>query len=209
MSNYTNKTTITGHKSAVTTDIVTEARKTLVIGTIILPDPEEFKESEAFRKLKKLPFKDLKNKLLLINGPNLNMLGKRDPAVYGIFTLTDVEELSVKTALSHGYDMDCFQSNYEGAIIGKIHEAMNKYDGIVINPGAFTHYSYAIYDAIDLCGLPVIEAHISDISMREDFRKVSVLAPACCGQVKGYGIESYSRAVILLCDIIEKRIKQE
>ncbi|MHB1483981.1 MAG: type II 3-dehydroquinate dehydratase [Saccharofermentanales bacterium] len=162
--------------------------------------------TDAFKKLKKLTFEDIKFKILLINGPNLNMLGKRDPAVYGKFTLADVEELSVKTAFARGYQMDCFQSNHEGSIIDKIHDAMDKYDGIVINPGAFTHYSYAIYDAIDLCGIPVIETHISDISAREDFRKVSVLEPACCGQVKGYGIESYVRATNLLCDIIEKRL---
>lgn len=186
--------------------IVTETRKTLIKGTIMLPDPDEFKMTDAFIKLKKLSFEDVKFKLLLINGPNLNMLGKRDPAVYGNFTLADVEELSVNTAFSRGYEMECFQSNYEGAIIEKIHESICKFDGIVINPGAFTHYSYAIFDAIDLCGIPVIEAHISDISMREDFRRISVLAPACCGQVKGFGIESYSRAVNLLCDTIEMRL---
>lgn len=180
--------------------------KTLVKGTIILPAKEGFKITDAFKKLKKLTFEDIKFKILLINGPNLNMLGKRDPAVYGNFTLADAEELSVKTAFARGYQMDCFQSNHEGAIIDKIHEAIGKYDGIVINPGAFTHYSYAIHDAIELCGIPVVETHISDISQREEFRRVSVLEPACCGQVKGYGIESYSRATNLLCDIIEMRL---
>lgn len=184
-----------------------KVKKTLVKGTITLPKVEESAVPAAFLKLKKITFDQLKFTLLLINGPNLNMLGKRDPEQYGTFTLADVEKISVETAFSRGYKMDCFQSNYEGAIIEKIHEAMDKYDGIVINPGAFTHYSYAILDAIDLCGLPVIETHISDISNREEFRRISVLAPACCGQVKGMGLQSYPHAVRLLCDLIEKRLQ--
>jgi len=163
--------------------------------------PVEISE-KYFRK-----FDDLKLKILLINGPNLNMLGKRDPEVYGTFTLADTEKLSIETAFERGFKLDCFQSNYEGAIIEKIHDAMDEYDGIIINPGAFTHYSYAISDAIDLCGLPVVETHISDISKREDFRKLSVLASVCCSQIKGLGIKSYKRGVEILCDIIEAHIR--
>ena len=150
----------------------------------------------------------MKLKILLINGPNLNMLGKRDPKVYGTFTLADAEKLSVDTAFSRGFKLDCFQSNYEGAIIEKIHDSIGLYDGIIINPGAFTHYSYAIADAIELCGLPVVETHISDISKREDFRKLSVVTPVCCSQVKGLGIMSYKKAVEILCDFIEAHIKK-
>ncbi len=182
-------------------------KKPLTKGSITLPKLEELNVTAAFEKLKKVSFSELKFSLLLINGPNLNMLGKRDPAQYGTFTLADVEKLAVDTAFSRGYKMECFQSNYEGAIIEKIHAAMNEADGIVINPGAFTHYSYAILDAIDLCGLPVIEAHISDISSRESFRRISVLSSACCGQIMGFGIESYSRAIHLLCDTIGKLLK--
>jgi 3-dehydroquinate dehydratase-2 len=152
----------------------------------------------------KKTFEDLKLNLLLINGPNLNMLGRRDPAQYGTFTLRDVEEQSTAAANARGYKLDCFQSNHEGAIIDRIHESMGLCDGIVINPGAFTHYSYAIYDALELCGMPVVEIHISDISKREDFRRVSVISPACVAQVKGMGIAGYSRAIHILCDTIEK-----
>lgn len=153
---------------------------------------------------KKKTFEDLHFELLLINGPNLNMLGRRDPAQYGTFTLRDVEQLSAGTATARGYKLDCFQSSYEGAIIDRIHESMGVCDGIVINPGAFTHYSYAIYDALELCGIPVVEIHISDISKREEFRRISVISPACIAQVKGLGIAGYERAIHILCDAIEK-----
>ena len=186
---------------------VTIGKETMTKGSVSLPDPGGFKETAAFGKLKKLSFHELKFSLLLINGPNLNMLGRRDPAQYGSFTLADVEKISTEAAFSRGYKLECFQSNHEGAIIDKIHEAMTRVDGIVINPGALTHYSYAILDAIDLCGLPVIETHISDISGREAFRRISVTSPACCGQIMGLGIESYPRAVHLLCDTIEKLLR--
>ena len=143
-------------------------------------------------------------RLLLINGPNLNMLGRRDPTQYGTFTLQDVERRSTDAAQARGYRLECFQSNHEGAIIDRIHDAMDKTDGIVINPGAFTHYSYAIYDALELCGLPVVEIHISDIARREAFRQNSVVSPACIAQVKGLGIDGYDRAIHILCDSIER-----
>lgn len=154
-------------------------------------------------KSQKIKLNDLNKKLLLINGPNLNMLGKRSPEHYGIFTLEDVESLCIKKAQTRGYLLHCFQSNYEGEIIDKIHEAMGECKGIVINPAAFTHYSYAIHDALELCGLPVVEIHISDIDNREDFRKNSVIKPACVAQVKGMGIKGYERALDILCDTIE------
>jgi 3-dehydroquinate dehydratase II len=143
-------------------------------------------------------------RLLLINGPNLNMLGRRDPTQYGIFTLQDVEKRSTEAARARGYSLDCFQSNHEGAIIDRIHETMDRIDGIIINPGAFTHYSYAIFDALELCGQPIVEIHISDIARREAFRRISVLSPACIAQVKGLGIAGYERAVHILCDAIER-----
>lgn len=188
-------------------DTVTTISKTLTKGSITLPGNDKSHGTTAMEKLKKVSFDELKFSILLINGPNLNMLGKRDPKQYGTFTLADVEKLSVETAFSRGYKLECFQSNYEGAIIEKIHSAMSTVDGIVINPGAFTHYSYAILDAIDLCGLPAIETHISDISIREPFRRISVIEPACCGQVMGLGINSYTQAIHLLCDTIEKLMK--
>lgn len=165
------------------------------------------KKAQSIKTPKK--FDELKLKLLLLNGPNLNMLGKRDPKQYGTFTLREAESQAGKAAFSRGYKLDCFQSNHEGAIIDKIHEAQEGYDGIVINPGALTHYSYAIRDAIELCPLPVVETHISDISKREEFRSISVTAPVCCACIKGLGIKSYSKAIEVLCDIIEKNISNE
>lgn len=153
-------------------------------------------------------FEELKFKLLLINGPNLNMLGRRDPEYYGKITLKDVEEQSAERALSRGFKLDCYQSNHEGAIIDRIHQAMDECDGIIINPGAYTHYSYAIHDALELCALPVIEVHISDISSREDFRRISVTKTACIAQVKGLGINSYLKGIDILCDSIEKNLNR-
>lgn len=167
-------------------------------GSEIKPHAKHFKK-----------FDDLKLKILLINGPNLNMLGKRDPEIYGTFTLLDVERETYQAAFARGFNIEFFQSNYEGAIIEKIHDAMERYDGIIINPGAFTHYSYAIADAIGLTGLPCVETHISDISQREDFRKISVVSPVCIHQVKGLGIKSYTKAVGILCDYIEAHINNK
>jgi 3-dehydroquinate dehydratase-2 len=187
----------------------TVKEKDIVSGTLTIEEDSFVKNLDILQKRKPLKsFEDMKFSLLLINGPNLNMLGKRDPEHYGSFTLADVEKLSYDTAFLRGYKLESFQSNYEGAIIEKIHEAISRHDGIVINPGAFTHYSYAIYDALELCSLPVVEAHISDIASREDFRKISVISPACIAQIKGLGIESYSRAINVLCDTIEKIIKR-
>ncbi|MGI6033098.1 MAG: type II 3-dehydroquinate dehydratase [Coriobacteriales bacterium] len=139
-------------------------------------------------------------KFLLMNGPNLNMLGVREPEIYGRRTLADIEHDVVAYAAEKGIEMDCFQSNHEGALIDTIQQSMGVYDGIVYNPGAHTHYSYAIHDAITSVTTPVVEVHISDISRREDFRKTSVLVDACIGQVKGLGWEGYLRGVDMLLE---------
>jgi 3-dehydroquinate dehydratase-2 len=141
--------------------------------------------------------------LLLLNGPNLNMLGRRDPRQYGTFTLADVEAQTRLHALALGYSLDCFQSNHEGDLVDRIQQAIGQYAGILLNAGALTHYSYALRDAIDLCGLPVMEIHISDILKREPFRQISVIHPVCCGQVAGFGIDSYRLATEQLCRILE------
>ncbi len=130
-------------------------------------------------------------KILVINGPNLNLLGKREPEIYGSETLDEILEWLTATAEAKGHGLEHFQSNHEGAIIDRLHEAMGQADGIIINPGAFTHYSYAIRDAITAMGIPTVEVHLSDIHSREDFRKISVIAPACVGQVSGLGKEGY------------------
>ena len=141
-------------------------------------------------------------KILLMNGPNLNLLGVREPEVYGSTTLADIEEMFRAYAAEQGVEqVECFQSNHEGALIDKIHESMGVFDGIVYNPGAHTHYSYAIHDAITSVTTPVVEIHISDISKRkEEFRHHSVLVDACIGQVKGLGAQGYPRALDMLLE---------
>lgn len=129
-------------------------------------------------------------KIIVINGPNLNMLGKREPGIYGNETLDDLI-IYVKDKFKDNVDIEFFQSNHEGCIIDKLHEANEKFDGVVINPGAFTHYSYAIHDAIKSISTRVVEVHISNIHKREEFRQKSVTASACIGQISGFGFESY------------------
>lgn len=145
---------------------------------------------------------DPRPRLLLLNGPNLDMLGRRSKSHYGDFTLADAVAAARETADGLGYDLDDFQSNYEGALIEAIHAAMGVHRGIVINAGAFTHYSYALHDAIELCGLPVLEVHISDIHKREAWRHVSVILPACAGQIAGLGMASYTEGVRRLCGLL-------
>lgn len=143
-------------------------------------------------------------RILLMNGPNLNLLGQREPEVYGTTTLADIEEMFTAYAAERGIEAECFQSNWEGALIDKIHASMGVFDGIVYNPGAHTHYSYALHDAISSVTTPVVEIHISDISKRkEEFRHHSVLADACIGQVKGLGPQGYLRAFDLLLEHLE------
>ncbi len=135
-----------------------------------------------------------------MNGPNLNMLGVRDPAIYGSDTLASIEQMVVDYGRDRGVEVECFQSNHEGALIDKLHEAHGKFDGIVYNPGAHTHYSYALHDAVECIDVSVVEIHISDISKREEFRRTSVIAPACIAQVKGMGKDGYLRALDILME---------
>ena len=134
-------------------------------------------------------------KFLIINGPNLNLLGQREPGIYGKSTYADLCALIGDYAVEKGAQADFFQSNHEGAIIDTIHAAQGVYDAIVINPGAYTHYSYAILDALKAVDVPAYEVHISHIDQREPFRAVSVTAPACVGQIYGLGFEGYLRAM--------------
>lgn len=140
-------------------------------------------------------------RILLMNGPNLDMLGIREPDVYGSATLRDLEDMAYAYAQAKGISLFCFQSNSESELIGKIHGARGIFDGIVYNPGAHTHYSYALRDAIGGVDVPVVEVHISDVDAREPFRAISVIAPACVAQVKGLGFEGYCRAIDILCEI--------
>lgn len=134
-------------------------------------------------------------KILVINGVNLNMLGLREPEIYGGETMQDLENKISAYSKSIGVEVDFFQSNFEGEIVEKIHSAMGTYDGAVINPGAFTHYSYAIHDAIKSVNVPFVEVHISNIYGREEFRHKSVTAAACVGQISGFGFKGYELAI--------------
>ncbi|MFT4142111.1 MAG: type II 3-dehydroquinate dehydratase [Bacillus sp. (in: firmicutes)] len=139
-------------------------------------------------------------KLLLVNGPNLNRLGVREVNVYGKGTLATLEADMKQEAETMGVELECFQSNHEGAIIDIIHEAEDIYEGIILNPGAFTHYSYAIRDAIASISIPVIEVHISNIHQRESFRHESVTAAVCAGQIVGFGFYGYKLALFALME---------
>ena len=134
-------------------------------------------------------------RILVINGPNLNMLGKREPDIYGHETLADLCDKIKAYGQKKGIQIECFQSNHEGDIIDKIHSAELDADGIVINPAAFTHYSYAILDALKSISLPAVEVHISDISKREAFRQHSVTKDGCVAQISGYGFDGYLMAI--------------
>ncbi|MGN0386596.1 MAG: type II 3-dehydroquinate dehydratase [Lachnospiraceae bacterium] len=141
-------------------------------------------------------------KLLIINGPNLNFLGIREKAVYGTMNYDYLLEMIAKKGEEIGAAIEVFQSNHEGAIIDRIQDAyFDGTEGIVINPGAYTHYSYAIHDALQSVTMPKIEIHISNIMEREDFRKVSVTAPACDGQIYGKGLEGY---LIAIDEVVKK-----
>ncbi|MDE6059548.1 MAG: type II 3-dehydroquinate dehydratase [Clostridia bacterium] len=134
-------------------------------------------------------------KLLILNGVNLNLTGKREKDVYGVETLDDINRELQAHAKKNGYSVDCFQSNLEGELCTQIQNAEGKYDGIVLNAGAFTHYSLAIRDAIAAVSLPVVEVHMSNVHAREEFREKSVLTEVCKGEILGFGKNSYLLAM--------------
>jgi 3-dehydroquinate dehydratase II len=137
-----------------------------------------------------------KMKILVIHGPNLNILGYRNKKYYGDRTLDELNSMIENKAHEFKYEVDIFQSDYEGDILGKLHVALHgEYDGVIINAGAYTHYSIAIRDAIEALEIPVIEVHLSNIYGREEFRKTSVIAPVCSGQITGFGPYSYILAL--------------
>ena len=139
--------------------------------------------------------------ILFINGPNLNLLGKRESEIYGNESLDQLIAWVTKQINTKENDIHWFQSNSEGKIIDKLHWALdNKMDGIIINPGAYTHYSIAIRDAISSIKIPTVEVHLSDIENREDFRRISVIKDVCISQITGLGKDGYLRAVSLLID---------
>lgn len=139
-------------------------------------------------------------KLLILNGPNINMLGIREKAIYGSETFENLIQLCHDTADKYGIEIECFQSNHEGALVDKIQESYQKVDGIVFNPGAYTHTSIALLDALKAVMIPCIEVHISDVSKRENYRQISYVREACFKTITGQGIKGYQKAIELFAE---------
>ena len=145
-------------------------------------------------------------KILVINGPNINMLGIREPGIYGKGSFSDLLALLEETAAALHLEVEQFQSNHEGHIVDKIQWAYGNVDGIVINPAAYTHTSIAILDALKAVSIPTVEVHISDVDSREEFRRISYAGLACCKTIKGHGLEGYREAIIYLDHLLNHKI---
>ena len=144
-------------------------------------------------------------KILIINGPNLNMLGIREPEKYGNLTLADIEKELFASSFELGIDIELFQSNAEGEIIDKIQSTLGVFNGIVINPGGYTHTSVAIRDAISAVNVPTVEVHLTNISAREEFRHKSLISPVCIGQIAGFGKNSYKLGLKAINDYLNSK----
>ena len=148
-------------------------------------------------------------KIMVIQGPNINMLGKRERKVYGVMTMDDIHEQMKAVAEQAGVGIEFFQSNFEGEIVDKIQECLGEFDGIIINPAAYTHTSIAIRDALSSVNLSAIEVHISNIYQREEFRHKSLVAPVCAGHIAGFGPIGYHLAMIGMLQIFEQIKRME
>jgi 3-dehydroquinate dehydratase-2 len=138
--------------------------------------------------------------ILVLHGPNLNLLGRREPHIYGSLTLAEIDQRLVELGQELGVEVRTFQSNSEGTLIDALHEARNWAAGVIFNPGGYTHTSVALRDAVAAIGLPVVEVHLSNIQAREEFRRVSLISPVCLGTIAGFGWQSYALALRLLAD---------
>lgn len=148
-------------------------------------------------------------KILVIHGPNLNLLGEREPGVYGGDSYEAVNDAIIVRAMKCDMQCEVFQSNHEGEIIDTLHLARKNYDGVILNAGAYTHYSYAIRDAISAIKIPVVEVHMSNIHAREEFRHHSVISSVCAGQIAGFGKASYLLAVDALAEVFKKEKEEK
>ena len=144
-------------------------------------------------------------KLLVLNGPNLNMTGRREPEIYGARSLDEIIDSLKQKGNKKGIDIEHFQSNHEGTLIDAIQDAAERFDGILLNAGALTHYSYALRDAIACCPIPVADVHMSDILKREPFRAVDVIEEVCAFRIMGMGEESYTAAMLMMADLLKER----
>jgi 3-dehydroquinate dehydratase-2 len=142
-------------------------------------------------------------KILVLHGPNLNLLGTREPEIYGSLTLEDLNTKLTEFCKEFAVELKCLQSNHEGALIDALHEARTWADGVVFNPGGYTHTSIALRDAISAIGIPVIEVHISNVYAREEFRHVSMISAVCKGKVVGFGWRSYTLGLRALAEILD------
>jgi 3-dehydroquinate dehydratase-2 len=144
---------------------------------------------------------------MVLHGPNLNLLGTREPAVYGAATLADIDRLVGERATARGATVECHQSNVEGELVNRIHEARGRAQAIIINPAAYTHTSVAIADALRAVGLPAVEVHLSNVHAREPYRHQSFVAPVCVGTIGGFGARGYTLALDAVLDLLEEKSK--
>ena len=142
-------------------------------------------------------------KLLILHGPNLNLLGTREPEIYGSMTLDEIDAKLIELGNELGAEIKCFQSNHEGGLIDALHDARAWANGVIINPGAYTHTSIALRDAIGAIGIPVIEVHLSNVYAREEFRRVSMISAVCRGKITGFGWRSYTLGLRGLVEVLK------